>query len=206
MSFVTEEKEYDYLFKVLVIGDSGCGKTCLVSRFSDKRFDESYVSTIGIDFTVKTIDVDGKIFKVQMWDTAGQERFRTITTSYYRGAHGIIMVYDVTDKNSFENMKMWLNEIERYASENVVKFMIGNKTDLATKREVTNEEAKQFAEKMDITHFETSAKTSNNFQDILNAICKEIGKSVCKEPVPQTVKPAPIVLPATSVKENSCCF
>ena len=108
--------EYDYLFKLLLIGDSGVGKSCLLLRFADDTYTESYISTIGVDFKIRTIQLDGKTIKLQIWDTAGQERFRTITSSYYRGAHGIIVVYDTTEMESFNNVKQWLHEIDRYAT------------------------------------------------------------------------------------------
>ncbi|KAL0401006.1 UNVERIFIED_CONTAM: Ras-related protein RIC1 [Sesamum latifolium] len=134
----------DYLFKLLLIGDSGVGKSCLLLRFADDSYLDSYISTIGVDFKIRTVEQDGKTIKLQIWDTAGQERFRTITSSYYRGAHGIIIVYDVTDQESFNNVKQWLNEIDRYASENVNKLLVGNKCDLADNRAVPYETAKAF--------------------------------------------------------------
>merc|ERR1712084_20482 len=111
---------------------------------------ESYISTIGVDFKIRTIELDGKTIKLQIWDTAGQERFRTITSSYYRGAHGIIVVYDVTDNESFNNVKQWLHEIDRYACENVNKLLVGNKSDLTSKRAVSAEQGKEFADSIGI--------------------------------------------------------
>eukprot|EP01083_Nonionella_stella_P172877 594594_1 len=108
--------EYDYLLKVVMVGDSGVGKSSLLKRFANRDFTGDYISTIGVDFEIKTLEIDGKTVKLQIWDTAGQERFRTITSSYYRGAHGIIIVYDITDKESFDNVRQWLFEIDRYAS------------------------------------------------------------------------------------------
>lgn len=126
----------DYLFKLLLIGDSGVGKSCLLLRFADDTYTESYISTIGVDFKIRTIELDKKTIKLQIWDTAGQERFRTITSSYYRGAHGIIVVYDCTDQDSFNNVKQWLEEIDRYACDNVNKLLVGNKCDLTAKKVV----------------------------------------------------------------------
>jgi len=154
--------DYDYLFKLLLIGDSGVGKSSLLLRFSDHNFDDRYISTIGVDFKIRTVDLDGKTLKLQIWDTAGQERFRTIVSSYYRGAHGIIVVYDITDRESFENIKHWLNEIDRYGVEGVEKLLIGNKSDLTTKRQVSTEEAEQFSKTQGLTLIETSAKNAQN--------------------------------------------
>jgi len=168
------QSEYDYLFKLLLIGDSGVGKSCLLLRFADDTYTESYISTIGVDFKIRTIDLDGKTIKLQIWDTAGQERFRTITSSYYRGAHGIIVVYDTTDLESFNNVKQWLHEIDRYASENVNKLLVGNKSDLTSKRAVSFDQAKEFADSLGIEFVETSAKNSTNVEKAFMMMASQI--------------------------------
>mmetsp|Transcript_2839 Transcript_2839/g.3041 ORF Transcript_2839/g.3041 Transcript_2839/m.3041 type:complete len:201 (-) Transcript_2839:465-1067(-) len=168
------QAEYDYLFKLLLIGDSGVGKSCLLLRFADDTYTESYISTIGVDFKIRTIDLDGKTIKLQIWDTAGQERFRTITSSYYRGAHGIIVVYDTTDLESFNNVKQWLHEIDRYASDNVNKLLVGNKSDLTSKRAVSFDQAKEFADSLGIEFIETSAKNSTNVEKAFMMMASQI--------------------------------
>ena len=157
--------EYDYLFKLLLIGDSGVGKSCLLLRFADDTYTESYISTIGVDFKIRTIELDGKTIKLQIWDTAGQERFRTISSTYYRGAHGIIIVYDVTNRDSFSNVTRWLTEIDKYARESVQKLLVGNKSDCAPgMRQVETSTGQEFANNLDISFVETSAK-SGTFVD-----------------------------------------
>ncbi|RXN07558.1 ras-related ORAB-1-like protein [Labeo rohita] len=173
----------DYLFKLLLIGDSGVGKSCLLLRFADDTYTESYISTIGVDFKIRTIEMEGKTVKLQIWDTAGQERFRTITSSYYRGAHGIIIVYDVTEQESFNNVKQWLEEIDRYACENVSKLLVGNKSDLASKKVVDFTTAKEFAESLKIPFLETSAKNANNVEKAFLTMASEIQKRVGTESV-----------------------
>ncbi|XP_063060350.1 ras-related protein ORAB-1 [Engraulis encrasicolus] len=181
--------EYDYLFKLLLIGDSGVGKSCLLLRFADDTYTESYISTIGVDFKIRTIEMDGKTVKLQIWDTAGQERFRTITSSYYRGAHGIIIVYDVTDQESFNNVKQWLEEIDRYACENVSKLLVGNKVDLANRKVVDFSTAKEFAASINIQILETSAKNASNVEKAFLTMASEIQKRVGTENVQnETVK------------------
>ncbi len=124
------KRDYDYLFKLVLIGDSSVGKSCLLLRFADDSFTESYISTIGVDFRFRTVKIEDKTVKLQIWDTAGQERFRTITSAYYRGADGIIMVYDVTRTESFDHVQDWLNEVNRYANQGLCKkLLIGNKCD-----------------------------------------------------------------------------
>ncbi|GBP12797.1 Ras-related protein Rab-1A [Eumeta japonica] len=170
--------EYDYLFKLLLIGDSGVGKSCLLLRFADDTYTESYISTIGVDFKIRTVELDGKTIKLQIWDTAGQERFRTITSSYYRGAHGIIIVYDCTDQDSFSNVKQWLEEIDRYACDNVNKLLVGNKCDLTTKKVVDYATANQYAEQLSIPFLETSAKNSTNVEQAFMTMAAEIKQRV----------------------------
>jgi len=174
--------EYDYLFKLLLIGDSGVGKSCLLLRFADDTYTQSYISTIGVDFKIRTIDLDGKTVKLQIWDTAGQERFRTITSSYYRGAHGIIIVYDVTDRESFNNVKHWIQEIEKYAADGVKKLLVGNKCDLASKKVVSYDEAKELADSYQINFMETSAKNSHNVEDTFSMMAAEIKQKIASQP------------------------
>ncbi|BGO96156.1 hypothetical protein NBRC10512_002462 [Rhodotorula toruloides] len=168
------QSEYDLLFKLLLIGDSGVGKSCLLLRFADDTYTESYISTIGVDFKIRTIELEGKTVKLQIWDTAGQERFRTITSSYYRGAHGIIVVYDVTDADTFSNVKQWLQEIDRYACEGVNKLLVGNKSDLTSKKVVEYNVAKEFADQIGVSLLETSAKNATNVEQAFLTMAKQI--------------------------------
>ncbi|KAL5156900.1 Ras-related protein RABE1c [Glycine soja] len=164
--------DYDYLIKLLLIGDSGVGKSCLLLRFSDGSFTTSFITTIGIDFKIRTIEQDGKRIKLQIWDTAGQERFRTITTAYYRGAMGILLVYDVTDESSFNSkafsfgiiiqlvpisdIRNWIRNIEQHASDNVNKILVGNKADMdESKRVVPTSKGQALADEYGIKFFET---------------------------------------------------
>ncbi|PWN36675.1 GTP-binding protein ypt1 [Meira miltonrushii] len=166
--------EYDFLFKLLLIGDSGVGKSCLLLRFADDSYSESYISTIGVDFKIRTVELEGKTVKLQIWDTAGQERFRTITSSYYRGAHGIIVVYDTTDQDTFANVKQWLQEIDRYATEGVNKLLVGNKSDLTNKKVVEYNVAKEFADQLGLPILETSAKSATNVEQAFLTMAKHI--------------------------------
>ena len=263
----------DFLFKLLLIGDSGVGKSCLLLRFgacaragasaalrsllrsdalrvvaahacapraqgggvaalslapalspslppraraparplpaADDTYTESYISTIGVDFKIRTIELDGKTIKLQIWDTAGQERFRTITSSYYRGAHGIIIVYDITDRDSFDNVKQWLNEIDRYACENVNKLLVGNKSDLDSKRQVDFDEAKAFADERGIPFLETSAKSATNVEKAFLTMAGEIKNRMAMVPSQdEAAKGAVSVGKGESVKATGgggCC-
>ena len=170
------QTDYDYLLKILIIGNSGVGKSCLLVRFADDIYQENYIATIGVDFKIKTLDVDEKNVKLQIWDTAGQDRFRNITASYYRGAAGIAIVYDITDPDSFNNINSWLIEVEKNASKSVYKILIGNKCDLEEKRKVTFEQGKEFADTNGMKFFETSAKNAHNVEDSFVTMTKEIIK------------------------------
>jgi len=198
--------EYDYLFKLLLIGDSGVGKSCLLLRFADDTYTESYISTIGVDFKIRTIELDGKTIKLQIWDTAGQERFRTITSSYYRGAHGIIVVYDVTDQESFNNVKQWLHEIDRYACENVNKLLVGNKSDLTSKRVVSFDSAKEFADNLGIEFLETSAKNATNVEQAFMTMAAQIKNRMANAPAGTSNKNVSIK-PGQAVggQKGGCC-
>ncbi|PVD36563.1 hypothetical protein C0Q70_03548 [Pomacea canaliculata] len=167
-------KTYDYLFKLLLIGDSGVGKTCLLFRFSEDAFNSTFISTIGIDFKIRTIELDGKKIKLQIWDTAGQERFRTITTAYYRGAMGIMLVYDITNEKSFDNIRNWIRNIEEHASKDVEKMVLGNKCDMNDRRQVSKERGEQLAIEHGIKFMETSAKASINVDDAFFTLARDI--------------------------------
>mmetsp|Transcript_15557 Transcript_15557/g.32911 ORF Transcript_15557/g.32911 Transcript_15557/m.32911 type:complete len:214 (-) Transcript_15557:274-915(-) len=172
----SKSKDYDYLFKLVLIGDSGVGKSCLLLRFADDAFTESYISTIGVDFRFRTVKMDKKTVKLQIWDTAGQERFRTITSAYYRGADGIIMVYDTTSSDSFDHVNDWLKEVNRYASEGTCKLLVGNKCDRTADRAVTTEQAKEFADDLGVAFLETSAKTAKNVEEAFLTMAGELIK------------------------------
>ena len=171
MSF---SQDYDYLFKILLIGNSAVGKSSLLLRFAENTFPESFLPTIGVDFKIKTFLLEGQTVKLQIWDTAGQERFKTITSSYYKGAHGIIIVFDITDEQSFKDIPTWLEEVESHADHDVVQVIIGNKTDLEEKRQVPKEKAQEYADSLGFTYLESSAKQCVGVQEAFLTMTKEI--------------------------------
>jgi len=172
----TKNSGYDLLVKLLIIGDSGVGKTCLLLRFCENNFTTSHLTTIGIDFKIKTLDIDGRKIKMQIWDTAGQERFKTITQTYYKGAMGIILTYACNDRDSFNSIENWMKQIKQHANEKVCKILVGNKSDVSD-RSVSYEEGKKLAESFGMKFFETSAKDSLNVTDAFYSIAKEIKES-----------------------------
>merc|ERR1711941_187926 len=195
---------YDYLIKLLLIGDSGVGKSCLLLRFSDDSFTTSFITTIGIDFKIKTIELDGKRIKLQIWDTAGQERFRTITTAYYRGAMGILLVYDITDEQSFLNIRNWIRNIEQHAADTVNKILIGNKCDMVNDRKVDSDRGQLLADEYSIKFFETSAKSDANVTEAFTSIAKDIKQRLMDNP--EASKPRDRVnLSNKGGKSSGCC-
>ena len=173
--YIFENAENQYLFKLLVIGDSSVGKSALLSRFSDNIFTEAHVSTLGTDFRTKIIKHEDDNIKLQIWDTTGQERYNAITSSSYRKANGVIIVYDVTNANSFENIrKVWLDQIEQHADEGCKKMLVGNKVDLVGERSVSYEKGAKFTEEMGMPFSEASAKNDQGVADTFEKMCGEI--------------------------------
>ncbi|QHS73138.1 Rab family GTPase YPT32 [Saccharomyces paradoxus] len=172
--------DYDYLFKIVLIGDSGVGKSNLLSRFTTDEFNIESKSTIGVEFATRTIEVENKKIKAQIWDTAGQERYRAITSAYYRGAVGALIVYDISKSSSYENCNHWLTELRENADDNVAVGLIGNKSDLAHLRAVPTDEAKNFAMENQMLFTETSALNSDNvdkaFRELIVAIFQMVSK------------------------------
>ena len=166
------DENYDFIFKVLLLGNSDVGKSSLLLRYVDSVWSDTFVPTIGVDFKVKTIDINDKKVKLQIWDTAGQERFRNVVSTYFRGAHGILLIYDVTNRESFKNLENWLIEIEKNASENVLKILIGNKNDLEDERDITPDEGKAFANRNGMQFIETSAKMNTNVNEAFETLGK----------------------------------
>lgn len=172
--------EYDHHFKILLIGDSGVGKSCMLLQFCDSIFTDSYISTIGVDFKLKTIVLDNQTIKLAVWDTAGQDRFRTITSSYYRNADGIMICYDVTDYDSFNNVKSWIQEItegtqgKTYNQKQPCKLLVGTKCDLIIRKAVDSISGQKLADKLEIPFIETSAKSNTNVKTAFEQLVLQI--------------------------------
>ncbi|KAL4237855.1 Ras-related protein Rab-15 [Mactra antiquata] len=167
-------KRYDHLLRLLLVGETGVGKTCILCRFASGDFVESHISTIGIDFKMKTIDIEGKTVKTQIWDTAGQERFEAITKQFYRRAQGILLVFDICSRKSYEAIPKWLDHVRQFCKENVVITLIGNKSDRIEQRQVPYVEAQMFADENSINYFEVSARNRNNVDKPFMDMCRDI--------------------------------
>jgi len=190
---MAEASNYDYLFKVVLIGDSGVGKSNLLSRFTRNEFNLDSKSTIGVEFATRSINVDGKTVKAQIWDTAGQERYRAITSAYYRGAVGALLVYDIAKHSTYTNVTRWLKELRDHADSNIVIMLVGNKSDLKHLRAVPTEEAKNFSAENGLSFIETSALDGGNveaaFQNILTDIYRIVSNKAL-EAAPDVIKPS----------------
>ncbi|XP_059665038.1 ras-related protein YPT3 [Cornus florida] len=207
------EDEYDYLFKLVLIGDSGVGKSNLLSRFTKNEFNLESKSTIGVEFATKSLTVDGKVLKAQIWDTAGQERYRAITSAYYRGAVGALLVYDVTRHSTFENVGRWLKELRDHTDPNIVVMLIGNKSDLRHLVAVSTENGKSLAERESLFFMETSALEATNVENAFMEALTHIYRIVSKKAVETGDEGAPSAVPSKgetiNVKDNvnrvGCC-
>ena len=174
------------VYKVLLLGDTTVGKTCFLMKYTDKTLQDIHMATIGLDYRLKTMKLkSGKDIKLQIWDTAGQDRFRAITKNYYKGSHGIILIYDVTNLQTFENVKNWVNQIREEASTKVVIYIAANKIDMETERKVTKQEGESLAQELGFPFMETSAKSGINinetFEDLVERIDKEYGNTPQKQ-------------------------
>lgn len=175
------DNKIDYVFKVVLIGDSAVGKSQLLARFSRNEFSLESKATIGVEFQTRTVVVDHKTIKAQIWDTAGQERYRAVTSAYYRGAVGAMLVYDITKQQSFDHVQRWLEELRAHADANIVIMLIGNKSDLSNLRQVETDTAREFAEKESLSFLETSAMESTNVETAFFTVLSEIYKVVSKK-------------------------
>ncbi|THU58669.1 hypothetical protein C4D60_Mb03t16810 [Musa balbisiana] len=209
------DDDYDYLFKVVLIGDSGVGKSNLLSRFTRNEFSLESKSTIGVEFATRSIRVEDKVVKAQIWDTAGQERYRAITSAYYRGAVGALLVYDVTRHMTFENVERWMKELRDHTDSSIVIMLVGNKADLRHLRAVTVEDAKSFAERENTFFMETSALESTNVDNAFTEVLTQIYRVTSRKALDAGDDPATLPKGQTinigthddvsAVKKAGCC-
>ncbi|KAL2092063.1 hypothetical protein ACEWY4_011861 [Coilia grayii] len=188
------DQNFDYMFKLLIIGNSSVGKTSFLFRYADDAFTSAFVSTVGIDFKVKTVYKNEKRIKLQIWDTAGQERYRTITTAYYRGAMGFILMYDITNEESFAAVQDWSTQIKTYSWDNAQVILVGNKCDMADERVVSVDSGRLLAEQLGFEFFEASAKENINvkqtFEKLVDIICDKMSESLESDPALTSGSPA----------------
>ena len=172
-----KKSNYDLIFKLILIGDSSVGKTNILYKFLSDEFDQNTRPTIGVEFATKNFEIENNIIKTQIWDTAGQERYRSITTSYYKGTKGCLLVYDITRKSSFENLDMWINDIKSAGNENLSIILVGNKCDLEDDRKVSKEVAEEKAKLYNIAFMETSALNGTNIEKAFNELINDVYKN-----------------------------
>ncbi len=199
----TPSRSYDMIMKLLLVGDSGVGKSCLLLRFVEDKFNPSFITTIGIDFKIRTIEVSGKRIKLQVWDTAGQERFRTITTAYYRGAMGIILVYDVTDERTFENIRTWFSTVNQHANDDAQLMLVGNKSDETDNRAITRQQGEALAKELNIPFIEASAKSNENVDEIFFQLATLIQDKVSQDQLNN--EKGSLNVNQTAGKSSGCC-
>lgn len=198
-------EDYKFLFKVVLVGNAGVGKTCLVRRFTQGLFPPGQGATIGVDFMIKTVEVDNEKVKLQIWDTAGQERFRSITQSYYRSAHALILVYDISCQPTFDCLPDWLREIEEYASSKVLRILVGNKIDRED-REIPTHVGEDFAARHNMYFLETSAKEAENVERLFMQIAEDLMEQAQNKELPRYDTSLTTINGRTStVKDTSCC-
>ena len=202
-----DDSEDDYhLFKILLLGDSAVGKSCLLLRYCENSFQESHLTTIGLDFRLKTVNLEDKRkIKVQIWDTAGEDRFRAITRNYYRGANGIILMYDVTDQKSFEHIRDWVEKIKEDAVEEIIIYLVGNKIDLNNKRIITNEEGKKLAAEYNIKYYETSVKNSIGVEEVFLSLIKEMDDLFLEKNNKEVENPVNLNVKNKNKNKKNCC-
>uniref|UniRef100_A0A3P9I1C5 small monomeric GTPase n=1 Tax=Oryzias latipes TaxID=8090 RepID=A0A3P9I1C5_ORYLA len=177
----TADPDFNHMFKLLIIGNSSVGKTSVLFRYADDSFNPAYVSTVGIDFKVKTVFRNEKRIKLQIWDTAGQERYRSITTAYYRGADGFLLMYDITNQESFNAVRDWATQVQHYSSKDAQVILVGNKCDMEDDRLITREDGQRLADERGFLFFEASAKENINvkqvFEHLVDVICEQMNTS-----------------------------
>jgi len=174
-------EQEDYKIKIIVVGDSGVGKTNLINRFASDKFDTNSKATIGVEFVYKTLKINKEVIKVEVWDTAGQERYRAITSSYYKGAKGAIIVYDITNEDSFNNVESWMNEVTKKGKTDMQFLLVGNKKDLVNDRKVTEQKGIDKAKELNMNLFEASALEKTNVNEAFNYLMKEIYLNIRRE-------------------------
>lgn len=205
-----DSDDYDYLFKIVLIGDSGVGKSNLLSRFTRNEFCLESKSTIGVEFATRSVQIDGKTIKAQIWDTAGQERYRAITSAYYRGAVGALLVYDITSLDSFNATGKWLTELRDHADSNIVVLLAGNKNDLAHLRTVSAAQAQQFAHAEELSTVETSALDATNVEQAFIDLLTQTYSVMCKaqdDVTATTARPQDFIELSDASNQNvkKCC-
>uniref|UniRef100_UPI00358F76A7 ras-related protein Rab-3A-like n=1 Tax=Myxine glutinosa TaxID=7769 RepID=UPI00358F76A7 len=202
------DQNFDYMFKLLIIGNSSVGKTSFLFRYADDTFTSAFVSTVGIDFKVKTVCRNDKRIKLQIWDTAGQERYRTITTAYYRGAMGFLLMYDITNEDSFHAVQDWATQIKTYSWDNAQVILVGNKVDMEDERVVSTQQGRQLSDQLGFEFFETSAKDNINvrqtFERLVAIICEKMADSLEGESATAPGKKGPSLSDAPAQAAQHC--